>query len=508
MPDRLFYIENQPLIFTDSFFWLLFGVLLLFYQFISSHIRTRNMVLLAFSFYFYYLSSGFYVGLLLLSTVIDYYIGNAIYSTENQRKRKFWVTASVTANLLILGYFKYTFFFTESYNAIVSDWLGVSEAVEKKDFLTAFLNDIFSTDYDTKSIFLPVGISFFTFQTISYSVDIYRRRIKPVDDIFDFAFYVSFFPQLVAGPIVRANEFVSQIYGKYHLTNENYQRAIFLILAGLVKKIFISDYISVNYVERIFGDPMRYSGFEVLMGVYGYALQIYCDFSGYTDIAIGIALLLGFELPKNFNLPYKSENITDFWRRWHISLSNWLKDYLYIPLGGNRHGSLRTYVNLFLTMLLGGLWHGAAWRFVIWGALHGSALAVHKYYVSQGMDKRMPAFMRGRFFGAFVTFHFVCFCWIFFRASSSESAFLIISQIFGNFYFELIPEHLWAYKSVYGMMLFGYALHWFPSDWRSRAEQIFSEIPDFGKAFIIVLVILLIYQVKSAELQPFIYFQF
>jgi D-alanyl-lipoteichoic acid acyltransferase DltB (MBOAT superfamily) len=508
MPDKLFYIENQPLIFTDAFFWLLFGMMLVFYQFFYHHIRVRNMGLLAFSFYFYYLSSGWYVSLLLVSTVIDYYIGKKIFETEKPSLRKMLVRTSVFANLLILAYFKYTFFLADTYNSLIADFLGLDSYFEKKDYLTLIVNEIFASKFDTKNIFLPVGISFFTFQTISYSVDIYRRRIEPVHDIFDFAFFVSFFPQLVAGPIVRANEFVEQIYKKFELTNENYQRAIFLILIGLVKKIFISDYISVNYVERVFGDAMRYSGFEVLMGIYGYALQIYCDFSGYTDIAIGIALLLGFELPKNFDSPYKSLSITDFWRRWHISLSTWLKDYLYIPLGGNRGGRFRTYINLFLTMLLGGLWHGAAWRFVIWGALHGGALAIHKFYTNNGIDKKMPAFIRSDLFTGFLTFHFVCFCWIFFRASDTESAIMMILQIFDNFGFELIGENIFAYAKIYGMIVFGYAIHWLPECWEKKLAEILYDIPDFAKAFIIVLIVLIIYQVKSADLQPFIYFQF
>jgi D-alanyl-lipoteichoic acid acyltransferase DltB (MBOAT superfamily) len=279
-------------------------------------------------------------------------------------------------------------------------------------------------------------------------------------------------------------------------------------LAGLDKKVFVSDYISINLVDRVFSDPARYTGFEVLMGVYGYALQIYCDFSGYTDIAIGIALLLGFKLPKNFASPYKADSITDFWRRWHISLSSWLKDYLYIPLGGNRYGNVRTYVNLMITMLLGGLWHGAAWRFVIWGALHGGALAVHKFYMNRGWDKKIPKIMQSKYFGAFLTFHFVCFCWIFFRADSTETALGMIGQIFTGFYFELILENIIGYGKVYAMLLFGFFLHWAPQSLKEQAESLFSKVPDYGKAFVIILAVLILYQVKSADVQPFIYFQF
>ena len=227
-------------------------------------------------------------------------------------------------------------------------------------------------------IILPVGISFFTFQSLSYTLDLYRNRIRPVERLVDYVFYVSFFPQLVAGPIVRARDFLPQIFRADFVSRAMIGEGLFLIISGLFKKAVISDYISINYVDRIFDNPLLYSGIENLLGVYGYALQIYCDFSGYSDMAIGIALLLGFRFNINFDSPYKSATITEFWRRWHISLSSWLRDYLYISLGGNRKGKLRTYVNLMLTMLLGGLWHGAALQFVLWGALHGVSLAIHK----------------------------------------------------------------------------------------------------------------------------------
>ena len=224
--------------------------------------------------------------------------------------------------------------------------------------------------------------SFFTFQSLSYTIDVYRRQLTPLNRFIDYAFYVSFFPQLVAGPIVRARDFIPQIRKPLFVSSEMFGQGIFYIVCGLFKKAVISDYISVNFVERIFDNPSLYSGIENLFGVYGYALQIYCDFSGYSDMAIGIALLLGFHFPMNFNSPYKACSITDFWHRWHISLSTWLRDYLYISLGGNRRGKIRTYVNLIITMLLGGLWHGASWNFVVWGALHGVCLASHKLWIT------------------------------------------------------------------------------------------------------------------------------
>lgn len=254
--------------------------------------------------------------------------------------RKMWVAVSLTINLGLLCYFKYT------------------------NFLGDFFASLTGGTFTAMDIFLPVGISFFTFQSLSYTIDVYRKEITPLTNLLDYAFYVSFFPQLVAGPIVRARDFIPQIRRPLFVSGEMFGRGIFLIVSGLFKKAVISDYISINFVERIFDNPTLYSGVENLMGVYGYALQIYCDFSGYSDMAIGIALLLGFHFNMNFDSPYKSASITEFWRRWHISLSSWLRDYLYISLGGNRKGKIRQYANLIITMFLGGLWHGASWNFV------------------------------------------------------------------------------------------------------------------------------------------------
>ncbi|MBT33608.1 MAG: membrane-bound O-acyltransferase family protein [Thalassobius sp.] len=500
----LVYQENRPLIFTQAVFWIFFGGVILVYQFIYRQNNIRNLFLMLFSMYFYYLSSGYYFVLLIFSTLVDYYLGNAIYNSEDQSKRKLYVTLSVIINLTVLGYFKYAYFFTDTFNTVFDT------SLETNNILALSLNKLLGLGIDASRIFLPVGISFYTFQTISYSVDIYRRRLEPVKNIFDFAFFVSFFPQLVAGPIVRATDFIPQIYQKYHLSKEEFGRGTFLIISGLIKKIFISDFISVNYVDRIFGNPDGFTGFENLMAVYGYSLQIYCDFSGYTDIAIGIALILGYRLPLNFNSPYKSINITDFWRRWHISLSSWLRDYLYISLGGNRKGKGRTYINLMLTMLLGGLWHGAHLRFIVWGALHGIALAFHKMWMEIFKSKvsdEDESFV-SKLISGIITFHFVAFCWIFFRADTFELAGKVISQIAQSFHPEVIYDILVAYKNVFMIMLFGYILHWLPSSWKNFGAEVFVKTPDFAKATIIFIVIMVLFQVKSSELQPFIYFQF
>ncbi|MFT6383721.1 MAG: D-alanyl-lipoteichoic acid acyltransferase DltB (MBOAT superfamily), partial [Bacteroidia bacterium] len=304
--------------------------------------------------------------------MVDYGCGMGIFVAKEKWEKKLYLMLSIASNIGLLAFFKYSYFFVDTINNLFGTEL---QAV---NLLAAFANGTFGASFDIHDIILPVGISFYTFQTLSYSIDVYRGKIKPCGNIFDFAFFVSFFPQLVAGPIVRASEFLPQIKRPYYLSSSGFGSAVFLIMGGLIKKVVISDYISINFVDRVFETPEMYSGFMNLMAVYGYSIQIYCDFSGYSDIAIGLAALLGFRLPINFNSPYKAQNITDFWRRWHISLSTWLRDYLYISLGGNRKSKIRTYFNLFITMLIGGLWHGAALKFIIWGALHGVALMVHK----------------------------------------------------------------------------------------------------------------------------------
>jgi alginate O-acetyltransferase complex protein AlgI len=277
-------------------------------------------------------------------------------------------------------------------------------------------------------------------------------------------------------------------------------------------KSVISDYISINFVDRVFDAPALYSGLENLFAVYGYALQIYCDFSGYSDMAIGIALLLGFRFPMNFNSPYKSQNITEFWRRWHMSLSRWLRDYVYISLGGNRLGKIRTYLNLMITMLLGGLWHGASWRFIIWGGLHGAALSIHKWYIERkhsnvpSSNRRIPSIPRiGRIL---ITFHFVCLGWIFFRASSMENVGQMLSQILFSFNGQILFEFLSGYKTVMLLILIGFMLHFIPEHIELNTRERLVRSHFILKAAWMLSIIILVIQTKSAAIQPFIYFQF
>lgn len=475
------YNPQEPLIFSSGFFLFLFAAFLWIYIVLSPTQKPKLLFVTLFSLYFYYKSSGIYFLLLLLATVVDFTLANMIHRTDVPWKRKLYLIISLSINLGVLGYFKYTNFLYESFCTLTG------------------------ANFQPFDIFLPVGISFFTFQSLSYTLDVYRRDLKPVDHILDYAFYLSFFPQLVAGPIVRASDFLPQIHQPTYVSREMIGRGVFLIATGLFKKAVISDYISINFVDRVFDAPALYTGLENLLAVYGYALQIYCDFSGYSDMAIGIALLLGFHFIINFDSPYQSKNITEFWRRWHISLSSWLRDYLYISLGGNRKGKIRTYLNLMITMLLGGLWHGASWRFVIWGGLHGTALAFHKFFTS---TFRLPDNTWWRAIGLIITFHFVCFCWIFFRAFDLETVRLMLTQIFTHFNGSILPEFIGGYKFVSFLLVLGYILHFIPASVQHRAEEQVTRWPLVVKALCIVLVIVLVIQTKSAGVQPFIYFQF
>lgn len=482
------YNPAEPLIFNSGFFLFLFTGFLFVYSQLSDNHRSKLIFVTLFSLYFYYKSSGSYFVLLIFATVIDFTLARLIHESNNQWKRKFYIVVTVLVNLGMLGYFKYTNFLYESFF-----WSS-------------------NTEFQPLDIFLPVGVSFFTFQSLSYTIDVYRGNLKPVNNILDYAFFVSFFPQLVAGPIVRASDFIPQIYKATVVTKEMFGIAVFLIGSGLFKKAVISDYISTNFVDRVFDAPTLYSGIENLLAVYGYALQIYCDFSGYSDMAIGIALLLGFHFPLNFDSPYRSRNITEFWRRWHISLSTWLRDYLYISLGGNRKGKFRAYLNQMITMLLGGLWHGASWRFIIWGGLHGLALAIHKLFRtwvdSETREKTVAGKRFSTFVNVFLTFHFVCFCWIFFRANSMQTAMDMIRQILYHLSPHILVEFISSYKAVVLLMVLGYVLHFIPQRFEFAAQERITEWPMAYKVVFMLVIIIMVIQTKSAGIQPFIYFQF
>jgi len=484
--QQLTYDPSSPMIFSSGIFLLLFLGFSLVYLALGKQTTLRLLFVTAFSYYFYYKSSGFYFFLLAIVTVSDFFLARMISQVRDVSRMtaRFLIFLSLLLDLGLLFYFKYTNFFG-------SLWASVTGG-----------------SFTALDIFLPVGISFFTFQSLSYTIDVYRGQLRPLDSLLDYAFYVSFFPQLVAGPIVRARDFIPQIRRPLCVTNEMFGRAVFLIIAGLFKKAVISDYISVNFVERVFAQPDLYSGLENLLAVYGYTLQIYCDFSGYSDMAIGLALMLGFEFPKNFDSPYKSQSITEFWRRWHISLSSWLKDYLYISLGGNRKGKFRQYVNLMLTMLLGGLWHGASLNFVVWGGFHGLMLVVDKLCNASFLKKQKENTAGISWWRVLLTFHLAAFAWIFFRNQTFEGSFLMLSQIFTNFQPQIFMQWCESYWAVGLLMLLGYVLHFLPARWSANTQHFVTRSPLVLQAVYVIAVIFIVIQVKSSDVQPFIYFQF
>ena len=414
--------QAHPLLFTQFYFWAFFALVMAVFSLLHSKILLRNAYLFAVSLFFYYKTSGVFLALLLFVIVYNYFAARWMARLRKERSRTALIVLSVFIDLGVLAYFKYAYFLTD----LVNNLLGTS--IEVRDVLGELLNSLTGAAlFRVDAIILPVGISFFTFQAISYVVDVRRGKVSPIRNFLEFGFFLSFFPQLVAGPIVRAPEFFPQLHKPYRLSRRWFGIAVFWVMNGLVKKLVLSDYLAVNFCDRVFENPLLYSGFENLCAIFCYSLQVYADFSGYTDIATGVALMMGFYLPQNFNSPYKAENAQQFWRRWHMSLSRWLRDYLYIPQGGNRNATAGTYIiiiaialigvflsgswwvalgvlvlalaiglyawltpgkrklvttnlNAMNTQLLGGLWHGASWNFMIWGGLNGIGQVIYKFW--------------------------------------------------------------------------------------------------------------------------------
>ena len=541
------YDPEHPLIFTQLFFWGFFAVVLGMYSFLYKKKALRTIFLLAVSFFFYFKTSGFFLILLIFTIISDYNWGRLIHKSRSDIHKRIYLTISVILNISLLCYFKYAYFFAESINQFTGSDIAFF------NHFSHFTNTWFGTDFSVDKLILPIGISFFTFQSLSYTIDMYRAKITPVKNILDYGFFVCFFPHLVAGPIVKAHDFLYQIYQPYKLSKAEFGLALFWILNGLAKK-FMADYIAINYVDRIFENPGFYSGVEVVLGIFGYSLQIYADFSGYTDIAIGIALLLGFRLKMNFNSPYKATSTSDFWRRWHISLSSWLKEYLYIPLGGNRKGTIGSYIsilvlcfflvlltgkiwliylligtavfivllarffpkfkhsvntniNILVTMLLGGLWHGSSWMFMIWGGLNGLGLMVHKGWERISPFKNNTTIVY-RALTIFITLVFISFTRIWFRSDSLETVNVIFDRISYHFGGELFFKIISGYWFVLLVILLGYLIHWIPESIKTKYRDWFSNLSFPKMVFATILIVFIIYQLISSEMQPFIYFQF
>ena len=610
LADTFSFDPESPLLFTQHYFWIFFIAVFAGFSLLHNKVLLRNTFLFFVSVFFYYKTSGWFTLILLFATLFNYFDGFRIHKAKSEGGKLAWLVTGLIVNLSTLCYFKYSYFFAD----MVYDLFGI-----KLEVFNAFAwvgNAVAGEPYFTvDKILLPVGISFYTFQCISYLMDIFRNRVEPVQNLFNFGFYVTFFPQLVAGPIVRASEFIPQIYKKYFLSRRQFGIAMFWILNGMAKKIILSDYIAVNFIDRVFENPTMYSGFENLVALFGYSLQVYADFSGYTDIAIGVAMLMGFYLPQNFNSPYKATNPGGFWKRWHISLSKWLQDYLYIPLGGNRTASIGTYaciltislvgtilsgsiwvaiiviaialivtincykypekkknltsnMNRLNTMLLGGIWHGASWNFMIWGGLNGLGMIVYRFwkdmdvYVRTGVIAAItivclavailfPApvwniatvwagiifigtFVRLLYnllggksecktlemcWAVFQTFVFITWTRLFFRAGSNldpaeanekawDTAKNMVGQIGSSWDVSLIPHMIVGYSNVFLLIVIGMVIHWLPVNFKRRYRLSFALMPLPLMALFLMVSIFIIYQFITADLQKFIYFQF
>lgn len=608
--EKIFSFDpNSPLLFTQFYFWAFLAVVFMIFTLIGNKRLLRNAFLFLVSVFFYFKTSGLSLLILLFVTVSDFLIAKRISKSKKEGARKAWLILSLVIDLSILCYFKYAYFFADFIHSVTGLEIKVVNIFSQIGNIIAG-KELFSVD----SIVLPVGISFFTFQVISYTVDVYRKEIEPVRNILDFGFYVSFFPQLVAGPIVKASDFIPQLYKNFHLGRRQFGIAVFWILNGLAKKIILSDYIAVNFVDRVFENPLLFTGFENFAALFGYSLQVYADFSGYTDIAIGVAMLMGFYLPQNFDSPYKAANPQDFWRRWHMSLSRWLKGYLYIPLGGNREASFGTYfwivlfaiiaailssswavslifvgiallmivishfskdrkksiianLNRFITMLLGGLWHGASWNFIIWGGLNGIGMIAFQFWKKTGWHLKMvyitiitAALCAVRHFyplpiwnlltvwmlvifagtvvryvyhlckgqkgqklgyvwGVIQTFVFITFTRLFFRSGSNldpETANLeawntaknMVNQIGSKWNTAVIPDIIANYWEVFILIILGMIIHWLPSRWKRWYRINFALLPLPVMLLVVVAAVFVIYQFITADMQAFIYFQF
>lgn len=482
--SRLLQKAHEVVEFTTLAYAVFFAVVFTLSWLLADRVRLRLWLLLAASYFFYAQWNPRFLALIFASSSADWLLAKAIAEAPDQRRRKQLLVLTVVMNLGVLGFFKY-------YN------FGVSE-------LTALLNAAgFHPPDMLLRITLPIGISFFTFESMSYVIDVYRRELPPHPSYVEYLTFVAFFPHLVAGPIVRPRDLLPQLGSRARFEPELGSRALLLIGLGLFKKLAIGDYLGINLVDRVFDSPLSYSALECYVALVAYAVQIYCDFSGYTDIAIGSAALLGVRFPKNFDAPYRAYDIVDFWRRWHISLSTWLRDYLYIPLGGNRRGRARTYLNLLITMLLGGLWHGANLTFVVWGALHGVLLAATRAVREWLGLVGPPRTALGRALGVLLTFHLVCFCWLFFRAKSLDEAGLMLGQLatFSTFHPNLDPRLL-------GVLSVGLLSHYVPDRWYERALGVFASLPVPAQAAVLLVLALSVREMASLEAVPFVYFQF
>jgi len=473
------------MLFTDGTYYVFLIAVFFAYWATVDGARSRVVFIAAVGCLFYLIAGGWALSLLLMISTVDFLTARSLGRESDRKRRKRLLFSSVVLDIGVLCLFKYADFIIES----------VSPALH-----------LFVADVPRWRPAAPIGISFFIFQSLSCVIDVYRRDTEAPSTFLEYLSFVSFFPTIVAGPILRVRNLVPQLRGRLTLDPAIGGQALFLIAIGLIKKIAIADYLSSNLVDRVFDFPERFSSFEVLVSIYGYALQIYADFSGYTDVAIGSAMLLGLRLPVNFDAPYRASDLPDFWRRWHISLSTWLRDYVFFSIAGRRaRNTAFLYAAVIATMLIGGLWHGAAWTFVVWGLLHGCGLAVVRWWSSfrknLGITQRASA--GGRFIAVFVTFHFVCLSWIFFRAESVGRAVEIIKQLCG-----LTTDVANLGMPVVLIIAIGYATHWMPDRGFEVCRDAFVRLPAPLQAFVLFGMAVGLYFVASTDVVPFIYSRF
>ena len=471
------------MLFTTSKYWLFLTIVFFIYWAVAKRRTLAVLWILLASYYFYALWNPKFVLLIFAISTIDFLNARGIEASTNRRLRRSLLVTSIVTDIGTLFTFKYFNFFSASATALLEQL-----HMPARSFLI-------------EDLVIPLGLSFITFRSLSYVIDVYRKSTPATTHYLDYLAFVAFFPTLIAGPVVRSKELLPQ-FQNAELSSEQGVEAIFLIMIGLIKKVAIADMIGSNLVDRVFDQPELYSSVETLAAIYGYALQIYCDFSGYSDIAIGSAMLLGFKLPNNFNSPYRAQNLREFWKRWHITLSNWLFDYVFISIGGLRKRRFNLYRNLFLTFLIGGLWHGAAWTFVIWGALHGLGLSLSHWWKDKNKNRKTNTTFAIRVLCTVATFHFICLTWIVFRADSLNQVFAILKRLTAlQFSTGNLPT------SLVLLIVAGLASHWVPAPALNKMREGWSWLPSPAQAVVVLSIAFGLYYLSGAEVQ-FIYGNF
>ncbi|GIV43408.1 MAG: alginate O-acetyltransferase [Bacteroidia bacterium] len=474
--------------FTSGIFAFFFVIFYLIWSISQQKIAIRNAVLLVFSLYIYYKLANEYVIVLIFYALIDYFIGLQIYKEKKESLKKLLLYTSVLLNLSILFFFKYLGFAFQTWNV----WTG---------------QEIF-----IPQIIAPLGISFWIFRSLSYVLDVYNEIIdKPTTNYFHYLLYLSYFPTILAGPIARAEPFLEQIKKNTQIDDRTMSLGYWLIITGLIKKIVLSDPLGANFVQRIFENPGFYTGLESLLAAFTYGFYLYYDFSGYTDMAIGMSLLIGIQIPQNFHEPFKAQSITEFWRRWHITLFQWFNDYVFTPLNFSlrRWGKSAAIFSMMITFLLSGIWHGANFTFIVWGLLHGIAISYE--IATQEFRKRLKNLWGNPFHTVFsigITYTFLTFTFFFFNAPSLESTFKMFDRILNDFHIELFPKWYKEYQLVAHVLLAGIILHYLPTSWKKFFENQFLFLHWTLKIWLIVIAVILVYQFKTLGSIPFVYLQF